>query len=95
MQQKLCWHHHALKGHLACGATTSLDALLGHGDASKAFVASLALVGDLAQPLVKYLGCCFRSWVTVVTTLNLLSINILSNFTNKLCCTFKCQVTVL
>lgn len=44
----------------ACGATTSLDALLGHGDASKAFVASLALVGDLAQPLVKYLGM-FRS----------------------------------
>ncbi|MBJ8467628.1 DUF2752 domain-containing protein [Acinetobacter pittii] len=44
----------------ACGATTSLDALLGHGDASKAFVATLALVGDLAQPLVKYLGM-FRS----------------------------------
>lgn len=44
----------------ACGATTSLDALLGHGDASKAFVTSLALVGDLAQPLVKYLGM-FRS----------------------------------
>ncbi|MFX8907611.1 DUF2752 domain-containing protein [Acinetobacter baumannii] len=44
----------------ACGATTSLDALLGHGDASKAFVASLTLVGDLAQPLVKYLGM-FRS----------------------------------
>jgi hypothetical protein len=44
----------------ACGATTSLDALLGHGDTSKAFVATLALVGDLAQPLVKYLGM-FRS----------------------------------
>ncbi len=44
----------------ACGATTSLDALLGHGEASKAFVASLNLVGDLATPLVKYLGM-FRS----------------------------------
>ncbi|ENW10164.1 DUF2752 domain-containing protein [Acinetobacter pittii] len=40
----------------ACGATNSLDALLGHGEASKAFVASLNLVGDLATPLVKYLG---------------------------------------
>lgn len=44
----------------ACGATNSLDALLGHGEASKAFVASLNLVGDLAMPLVKYLGM-FRS----------------------------------
>ncbi|AZC02019.1 DUF2752 domain-containing protein [Acinetobacter baumannii] len=44
----------------ACGATNSLDALLGHGEASKAFVASLNLVGDLATPLVKYLGM-FRS----------------------------------
>ncbi|AVN18409.1 DUF2752 domain-containing protein [Acinetobacter pittii] len=44
----------------ACGATNSLDALLGHGEASKAFVASLNLVGELATPLVKYLGM-FRS----------------------------------
>lgn len=44
----------------ACGATTSLDALLGHSDASQAFVASLNLTGDLAKPLVKYLAM-FRS----------------------------------
>ena len=44
----------------ACGATCSLDALLGHGDASQAFVASLNLTGDLAKPLVKYLAM-FRS----------------------------------
>ena len=44
----------------ACGATCSLDALLGHGDASQAFVASLNLTGDLAKPLVKYLAL-FRS----------------------------------
>lgn len=44
----------------ACGATTSLDALLGHSDASQAFVASLNLMGDLAKPLVKYLAM-FRS----------------------------------
>ncbi len=44
----------------ACGATCSLDALLGHSDASQAFVASLNLTGDLAKPLVKYLAL-FRS----------------------------------
>ena len=44
----------------ACGATTSLDALLGHGDAGQAFVASLNLTGELANPLVKYLSM-FRS----------------------------------
>lgn len=44
----------------ACGATCSLDALLGHSDASQAFVASLSLTGVLAKPLVKYLGL-FRS----------------------------------
>lgn len=44
----------------ACGATTSLDALLGHGDAGQAFVASLNLTGALAKPLVKYLAM-FRS----------------------------------
>lgn len=44
----------------ACGATTSLDALLGHSDASQAFVASLNLMGDLAKPLVRYLAM-FRS----------------------------------
>ena len=40
----------------ACGATCSLDALLGHSDASQAFVASLNLTGVLAKPLVKYLA---------------------------------------
>lgn len=44
----------------ACGATCSLDALLGHSDASQAFVASLNLTGDLAKPLIKYLAM-FRS----------------------------------
>lgn len=44
----------------ACGATCSLDALLGHSDASQAFVASLNLTGTLAKPLVKYLAM-FRS----------------------------------
>jgi hypothetical protein len=44
----------------ACGATTSLDALLGHSEASKAFVASLNLTGVLAKPLVMYLAM-FRS----------------------------------
>lgn len=44
----------------ACGATTSLDALLGHSDASQAFLASLMLTGELAAPLIKYLGL-FRS----------------------------------
>ncbi|MDP7811608.1 hypothetical protein [Acinetobacter pittii] len=44
----------------ACGATCSLDALLGHGDASQAFVASLNMTGDLAKPLIKYLAM-FRS----------------------------------
>lgn len=44
----------------ACGATTSLDALLGHSDASQAFVASLSITGALAKPLVKYLAM-FRS----------------------------------
>lgn len=44
----------------ACGATTSLDALLGHSDAGQAFVASLNLTGELAKPLVKYLAM-FRS----------------------------------
>lgn len=44
----------------ACGATCSLDALLGHSDASQAFLASLNLTGDLAKPLVKYLAM-FRS----------------------------------
>lgn len=43
-----------------CGASMSLDALLGHSDASLAFVASLNLTGELAKPLVKYLGL-FRS----------------------------------
>jgi hypothetical protein len=40
----------------ACGASCSLDALLGHSEASQAFVASLNLTGDLAKPLVKYLA---------------------------------------
>ncbi|HFX6349774.1 TPA: DUF2752 domain-containing protein [Acinetobacter baumannii] len=44
----------------ACGATCSLDALLGHSDASQAFVASLNITGDLAKPLIKYLAM-FRS----------------------------------
>ena len=44
----------------ACGATCSLDALLGHSEASQAFVASLSVTGVLAKPLVKYLGL-FRS----------------------------------
>ncbi|MHA4952216.1 DUF2752 domain-containing protein [Acinetobacter pittii] len=44
----------------ACGATCSLDALIGHGDASQAFVASLNMTGDLAKPLIKYLAM-FRS----------------------------------
>ncbi|MFW1760589.1 DUF2752 domain-containing protein [Acinetobacter calcoaceticus] len=44
----------------ACGATCSLDALLGHSDASQAFVASLSMTGDLAKPLIKYLAM-FRS----------------------------------
>lgn len=44
----------------ACGATTSLDALLGHSDASQAFAASLSITGPLAKPLVKYLAM-FRS----------------------------------
>lgn len=39
----------------ACGATSSLDALLGHGDASQAFMSCLSLVGELQKPLVKYL----------------------------------------
>lgn len=44
----------------ACGATTSLDALLGHSDASKAFVSVLSVTGDLQHPLIKYLAM-FRS----------------------------------
>ncbi|MCU4601888.1 DUF2752 domain-containing protein [Acinetobacter ursingii] len=44
----------------ACGATTSLDALLGHSEASKAFLAAINLVGDLAKPMIQYLGM-FRS----------------------------------
>lgn len=44
----------------ACGSTCSLDALLGHSDASQAFVASLNITGDLAKPLIKYLAM-FRS----------------------------------
>ena len=44
----------------ACGATSSLDALLGHSDASQAFVASLNLTGTLSKPLIKYLAM-FRS----------------------------------
>lgn len=44
----------------ACGATCSLDALLGHSDASKAFVSALSVTGDLQHPLVKYLAM-FRS----------------------------------
>ena len=44
----------------ACGATTSLDALLGHSEASRAFVAAINLVGDLAKPIIQYLGM-FRS----------------------------------
>ncbi|MCY6411958.1 DUF2752 domain-containing protein [Acinetobacter sp. VNH17] len=44
----------------ACGATTSLDALLGHSEASRAFVAAINLVGDLAKPMIQYLGM-FRS----------------------------------
>lgn len=40
----------------ACGASFSLDALLGHSDASQAFLASLNLLGDLAKPLIKYLA---------------------------------------
>ncbi len=44
----------------ACGATCSLDALLGHSDAGKAFVSALSVTGDLQHPLVKYLAM-FRS----------------------------------
>lgn len=44
----------------ACGATCSLDALLGHGDAGKAFVSALSVTGDLQHPLIKYLAL-FRS----------------------------------
>ncbi len=44
----------------ACGATCSLDALLGHSDASKAFVSALSVTGDLQHPLIKYLAM-FRS----------------------------------
>lgn len=44
----------------ACGATTSLDALLGHSEASQAFLAAINLVGDLAKPMIQYLGM-FRS----------------------------------
>lgn len=44
----------------ACGATSNLDALLGHSDASQAFVASLNLTGNLSKPLIKYLAM-FRS----------------------------------
>lgn len=40
----------------ACGATSSLDALLGHSEASQAFVSSLSLLGDLQAPIVKYLA---------------------------------------
>ena len=40
----------------ACGATSSLDALLGHSEASQAFVSSLSLLGDLQKPIVKYLA---------------------------------------
>lgn len=40
----------------ACGATSSLDALLGHSEASKAFVASLSFLGDLKILMIKYLG---------------------------------------
>lgn len=40
----------------ACGATSSLDALLGHSEASQAFKSCLALVGELQTPLVKYLA---------------------------------------
>lgn len=44
----------------ACGATTSLDALLGHSEASQAFLAAINLVGDLVKPMIQYLGM-FRS----------------------------------
>lgn len=44
----------------ACGATCSLDALLGHSDAGKAFVSALSVTGDLQHPLIKYLAM-FRS----------------------------------
>ena len=44
----------------ACGATTILDALLGHSEASQAFLAAINLVGDLAKPMIQYLGM-FRS----------------------------------
>ncbi len=44
----------------ACGATTSLDALLGHSEASQAFLSAINLVGDLAKPMIQYLGM-FRS----------------------------------
>lgn len=44
----------------SCGATTSLDALLGHSEASRAFASALNLLGDLAKPLIKYLAL-FRS----------------------------------
>ncbi|MDS7693826.1 DUF2752 domain-containing protein [Acinetobacter soli] len=40
----------------ACGATSSLDALLGHSEASQAFKSCLGLVGELQTPLVKYLA---------------------------------------
>lgn len=40
----------------ACGATSSLDALLGHSEASQAFKSCLGLVGELQSPLVKYLA---------------------------------------
>lgn len=44
----------------ACGATSSLDALLGHSEASQAVMSCLSLVGDLQKPLAKYLAL-FRS----------------------------------
>ncbi|MCL9676941.1 DUF2752 domain-containing protein [Acinetobacter sp. ACZLY 512] len=40
----------------ACGATSSIDALLGYSEASQAFKSCLGLVGELQTPLVKYLA---------------------------------------
>ncbi|MFB2577697.1 DUF2752 domain-containing protein [Acinetobacter sp. c2-A9] len=43
-----------------CHATGSLEMFIGHSEVSQAFVAVLSLTGDLAKPLIKYLGL-FRS----------------------------------
>lgn len=44
----------------SCHATGSLEMFISHSEASQAFLAVLNLTGELAKPLVKYLGL-FRS----------------------------------